>query len=162
MNLTVWRVVPAKYAEPPHNPFDGEGARLLGGRWNSPGVAVVYTSGNLSLAVLETLVHADSLAAIIGRVVFPVTIPTALIREIPPTDLPRDWQSPVAPEQLRQLGDTWVTAAETPVLRVPSAVIPTESNYLINPYHPQFLKVLIGAREPLPIDPRLLKSSERR
>ena len=158
MSVSAWRVVPAEFAGPPFDPFSGDGARLHGGRWNSPGIPVVYTSDSLALAVLETLVHAGSLAAVAGRVAFPVVIPPELIVGLQSDDLPADWHDPAAPDRLKALGDAWVAAATTPVLRVPSAVIPVEFNDVLNPRHPAFRQIAVGPPRPLPIDPRLLKS----
>jgi len=157
-SVSAWRVSRVKFAEPPYNPFDGEGARRFGGRWNSPGVAVVYASGSLSLAVLEILVHADSLSALPDHVAFPLDIPQPLIHELADDELPDTWHSPSAPDALRQMGDDWVQAGRTVALRVPSAVIPTEFNFVLNPAHPDFERLSIGARQQLQIDPRLVKS----
>ena len=157
MTIAAWRVVLQKYAESPYSPFDGEGARVNGGRWNSAGVPVVYTSATLSLAVLETLVHADGeLAALLGRVAFEVAVPEEVITEIALADLPRGWSDPVAPPTLKALGDAWVSGGSSPVLRIPSAVVTVEYNYVLNPRHPDFGKLAIGPGRPLPIDPRLL------
>lgn len=156
--VSAWRVSRAKFAEPPYNPFDGEGARRMGGRWNSPGVAVVYVSGTLSLAVLEILVHADSLSALPDHVAFPLDIPQPLIHELTHEELPDTWHRPSAPDALRRIGDAWVRAGETVALRVPSAVIPSEFNFVLNPAHPDFERCSIGARQQLQIDPRLVKS----
>ncbi len=155
--VSAWRVSRVKFAEPPYNPFDGEGARRFGGRWNSPGVAVVYASGSLSLAVLEILVHADSLSALPDHVAFPLDIPQSLIHELPAKELPTDWHSPSAPTELRRLGDEWARAGQSVALRVPSAVIACEFNFVLNPEHPEFEKVVVGTRQELQIDPRLVK-----
>jgi RES domain-containing protein len=152
-----WRVVRAKYAAPPHDPFDGEGARLQGGRWNSPGVAVTYTSGALSLAVLETLVHADDPELLRDRVAIRFEFVDALVTTVGAADLPKDWTNPDAPPSLKAIGDAWVASGRSLLLRVPSAVIPVEFNYLCNPAHPDFKKLVIEPAAPLPIDPRLLK-----
>jgi RES domain-containing protein len=156
--VSAWRVSRVKFAEPPYNPFDGEGARSLGGRWNSPGIAVVYASGSLSLAVLEILVHADSLSVLPDHIAFPLDIPQPLIHELGLDELPDAWNDPSAPADLRRIGDEWARARRTVALRVPSAVIPSEFNFVLNPAHPEFERVAIGDRQKLEIDPRLLKS----
>jgi RES domain-containing protein len=157
VSVVAWRVVPRKYSAPPYNPFDGEGASAHGGRWNSVGVPVVYTSATRSLAILEKLVHADGvLAALRDCVVFSVEFPDRLVQQLDLAGLPDDWGNPVGVPRLKELGDEWVRQMARPVLRVPSAVVTAEDNFVLNPRHPEFPKLLIGERQPLPIDPRLL------
>lgn len=146
MSVTAWRIV--KQKKPPRKAFDGEGARLYGGRWNSPGTAMVYTAGSQALAALEMLVHLDN-ADLMGKYVFfEVTMEDALIRELAEADLPRNWRFDPAPTKLRRMGDAWVDSAVSVALCVPSVVIPAERNFLLNPKHPDFVKVKIG--KPLP------------
>lgn len=157
MSVVAWRVVEERYAVAPYNPFDGEGARLYGGRWNSVGVAVVYTSAGRSLAILERLVHAKRKSALLDCCIFPVTIgDERLIATVDPATLPANWTDPTDPTAVRALGDAWVEAVESPVLRVPSAVVDGEDNLILNPRHPKFSDLQFGAKRPLPIDRRLL------
>jgi RES domain-containing protein len=149
--LTVWRIVTARHAA---TAFSGEGARLHGGRWNPPGVPVVYTTGTLSLATLEMLVQDGKLLA--NYVVIPAMIPTRLkIERIELDDLPEDWRSTESRERLRDIGAEWIKRASSAVLAVPSAVIPTEINYLLNTLHPSFLKIVIGDPQEFETDLRL-------
>lgn len=158
MTVSAWRVVPRKYSKSPYNPFDGKGASTFGGRWNSIGTPMVYTSATRSLAILEKLVHADGeLDSLLDCVIYGVTIPDELIFSLDPAELPADWNDPVAAPRLQELGDDWVRRMTTPVMKVPSAVVPVEFNYVLNPRHPDFSKLVIGERQTLPIDPRLLK-----
>lgn len=153
--LRVWRLCRRRYAA---HAFDGEGARLYGGRWNTPGVAVVYTSATVSLAALEAFVHVDGEDAPADLVVIPVEIPDALaVREIAPGELPRNWRTTPAPPALQRLGNDWARALETPLLSVPSAVVPQERNYILNPTHPDVSRLKIGTPEPFSFDPRLWK-----
>lgn len=123
-----------------------------------PGVAVVYTSATVSLAALETLVHVDAADAPADLVVIPVEIPEALgVREIATGELPRNWRATPAPPALQQLGSEWARALETPVLSVPSAVVPQERNYILNPAHPDTARLKIGSPEPFSFDLRLWK-----
>lgn len=88
--LTVWRLVTARYAD---TAFSGEGARLYGGRWNRKGVAMVYTAGSQSLAMLEMLVQDQPLRA--RYVVIPAVLPkTVTVEHILPEQLPADWREP--------------------------------------------------------------------
>lgn len=151
MSITVWRITKPRRVS---TAFDGEGARLFGGRWNSPGVRAVYTSGTAALALLEILVHAPVLPHY-GLV--PATFDESLIdTSITFSSLPANWNTSPAPTSLAAIGDHWVAAAKTLALRVPSAVIPSEWNYILNPAHAHFKSVRIGALIPLPVDPRLL------
>jgi RES domain-containing protein len=157
VSTVAWRVADRVYTEPPFNPFDGEGARLYGGRWNTAGVPVVYAAGACSLALLEVLVHVPDLVVLKGYVVYRVEIPDELIAEVPFDELPENWNQPGLVPDLRRLGDEWVRSRRSAALRVPSAIIPVEYNFVLNPRHPEFERIDVGPREPLPVDPRLLK-----
>ena len=150
--LTVWRLVTARFAQ---TAFSGEGAKRYGGPWNRKGVPMVYTSGSRSLAMLEMLVQDNPLRA--HYVVIPATIPTRLaIERLSPDDLPPDWRDPAGCEQLRAIGTAWARERRSAVLAVPSAVIPAESNYLLNPLHPSFARIGVGVPEELVTDLRLI------
>ena len=155
MNVTAWRIVKQKY--PASRTFDGEGARLYGGRWNSRGVPVVYTAQSQSLAVLEMLVHLDAADLLQSYVFFGVTIDEALISELANSDLPPDWQSDPPPPKLREIGDIWAASNASVALRVPSSLIPAEHNYILNPKHPEFAKLRLGDAVPYRYDSRLLR-----
>ena len=148
---TVWRMLTAKHIA---TAFTGEGARLHGGRWNPKGVPMVYAASTLSLATLEMLVQDGKLLA--HDVVIPATIPSRLkIEHVNPNDLPEDWRSAESREQLRVIGAEWIERASSAVLAVPSAIIPTETNYLLNPLHPSFQKIVVGAPQEFETDLRL-------
>ena len=150
-SLRVWRLCKRAHAA-----FDGEGARLAGGRWNRRGTRMVYTAGSLSLAALEILVHAEASLLPSDLVAIPADIPSSVAIEPLAEDLlPPDWRRNPAPEALAVLGTDWIAAARTPVLAVPSAIVPRESNYLLNPAHPDFAKIKRGTAEPFSLDPRL-------
>jgi RES domain-containing protein len=137
--------------------FDGEGARQLGGRWNSVGTPVIYTAATVSLAALELLVHADVEDMPSGYVVIPVDIPKSLrIESVEQADLPDHWRGCAPyPRECQRLGDDWVASRRTVVLTVPSVVVPRERNYLLNPAHPDFRKLVIGKPENFKFDERL-------
>lgn len=155
MSVTAWRIVKPKYRA--DKAFDGEGARLYGGRWNSRGVSVVYAAQSQSLAVLEMLVHLDTADLLQAYVFFEVIIDEALISALAESDLPRDWQSDPAPPRLREIGDIWAESNASVVLRVPSSLIPTEYNYILNPKHPEFGRLQFGKPVPYRYDARLAK-----
>jgi RES domain-containing protein len=155
--IRVWRIVKRKHVD---RAFDGEGAKQEGGRWNSPGVPMVYASGNISLALLETLVHADQEDLAGGSyVAIPVEIPSSVrVKHIDQDSLPKGWQKhDPSPRELRRIGDGWIRDCRQGVLAVPSVVLPRERNYLINPAHKDMKRLVIGTPEPIPLDGRLLK-----
>ena len=146
-----WRISKAKRAA---TAFDGEGARLSGGRWNSPGVRVVYVSVTKSLAALETLVHLTP-PVTVTFVAIPVDFDDALVEIFPFMNLSAGWDTE-PPSPISQLiGDTWVNTSRSAILALPS-VITGETNYVLNPAHPDFAKIKIGKPEPFTFDPRLL------
>lgn len=158
--IRAWRIVKKQHVG---RAFDGEGAGRMGGRWNSPGVAMVYTSATISLALLETLVHADQEDLAAGRfVAIPVDIPaTVRVRRIDRSMLPKDWRKwDPSPQELRKIGDEWIREGRQAVLVVPSAVIQQERNYLINPVHEDGKRLIIGPPEPISIDGRILKEEK--
>ena len=136
--------------------LDGEGARLYGGRWNRPGSAVVYTSGSVALAALELLVHLSPADAPRDLVLVTVEIPDSVSREqVGAPGLPRNWaQSPEHPT-CRARGQAWLAAATSAVLIVPAAPVPEEFNYLLNPAHPDFVRIHAVAERSFAFDPRL-------
>jgi len=149
--LKVWRICKRAHAD-----FDGEGARKAGGRWNPRGVAVVYASETLSLAALELLVHADPALLPDDLVAIEADVPeTVRVRRIQPEKLPRGWRRHPAPEALAGIGGDWVESLETAVLSVPSALVPREANFLLNPAHADFRKIRVGKPEPFDLDARL-------
>lgn len=152
---TAWRITSARYAD---RAFDGEGARLYGGRWNHPGSAVVYCSATLSLAVLEYFVHLEPDLAPLELVSAAADLPGSLAGETLEIEaMPRDWRSYPGPERLRDLGTGWIRAGRTAVLFVPSSVIPHEMNVLLNPLHPDFPQIRLRQAEPFSFDPRMWK-----
>lgn len=136
--------------------FSGVGARAYGGRWNSKGAAVVYTSAHLSLALLEIIVAADESELPSDFVYSDLQIPNDVRVERLSLDvLPARWYAVPAPPALREIGDAWVRSGASVALVVPSAVTRIEENVLLNPEHRDFARLSIGKAQPLPLDPRL-------
>ena len=149
-----WRIVKERHAG---TAFDGEGARLYGGRWNSPGVAAVYVSESRALATLEVLAGLQTNSPLPGYVLIPTEFDDSLVVAIELEEVPANWrQNPPAPSTQR-LGNDWIAQGESAVLRVPSVLVPKESNYVLNPRHPDFSAVMVGEPEPLSMDLRLLR-----
>jgi len=151
--VRVWRICSRK-----HRRFDGEGARRYGGRWNHTDSAVVYTSGSMSLAALELFVHVDIDTVPGDLVAIQADIPDTLrIETVKIESLPRDWRRYPGPEALKDIGTAWASKASTAILAVPSAIIPEERNYLINPKHRDFKRIRLGRPAAFHFDPRLWK-----
>ena len=158
--MTIWRITPRLYAS---KAFDGEGASLGGGRWNRIGARVVYTSGTLALAALEYLVNLPTPEPPSALVAIPVAVPDAVsVVTLDQTQLPRDWQKYPPSEETQRLGTEWVQSGRSAVLSVPSVVISSERNYVLNPAQPDFSKLQIGRPEPFSFDPRLWGPATRR
>ena len=150
--MQVWRLCKRRHAA-----FDGEGARRVGGRWNRRGSPVVYVSSSLSLAALELLVHADPALLPDDLVAVDADLPAALRRrEISERELPRGWRRTPPPEALADLGAAWLASRETAVLAVPSALVPHERNFLLNPAHEDFPRIRVGTAVAFSLDPRLM------
>jgi len=152
--MRVWRPCKQKYAE---TAFDGEGARRVGGRWNTRGAAVAYASEHLSLAVLEVLVHVDIERAPSDLVRIPAEIPDSMsVDAFNEHELPDDWRRSPGHPELKRMGDDWLTSTQSAVLRVPSVVVPAEDNVLVNPNHPDFEHIDIGEPRGFSFDDRLM------
>lgn len=149
---TVWRIVPEHRAD---LAFDGEGARLFGGRWNSRGTRIVYCSETGALAALETLVHLTPETIDRRLSLFGVEIAEDLIEILPPKKIPGDWRAPIIPAAGKNVGDDWVRGGRAAVLRIPSVIIPEEYNYLLNPAHPRLARLRITHKADFFFDGRL-------
>ncbi len=150
MIVQAWRLVREARAD---DAFSGEGARLYGGRWNPAGIRATYTSATRSLAALEVLVHqAERVPA--GRFLFfGIRFPQKLITTVNPADLPANWKSFPPQKSTTSMGKTWVTEKKSPILEVPSLLIPEESNFLLNFDHPQAKEIEVGKAQPFCFTP---------
>ena len=135
--------------------FTGEGARLYGGRWNHPGVPVVYAAETRALAAIETLRHYSGAERRIEFVVFELTIPDRLVSVIRATDLPEGWRSREPSSLTQDLGSAWQRGGRSVALAVPSVHIPEEQCVLLNPEHPDRDKVLVGYPAAFEFDERI-------
>lgn len=149
--MRVWRIARAAYGK-----LDGAGAERAGGRWNSPGRSVVYTATHPALAALELLAHLDPSDVPNDLQLFTIDIPDGLATtRLAAPALPPDWRAIPNHPACRAAGDAWLEAAETPLLLVPSAILPDSGNVLINPRHPATAMIITEAH-PFAFDPRLL------
>lgn len=144
----VWRIMKEKYSG---SAFSGDGARRAGGRFNSPGQPVVYTSESLALAQLEILVNLPTDRLLAHYAAFRAEIPESQIETLRREELPENWRQSPAPDSVREIGDQWIQSERSLGLRVPSAVVPAEDNVLINPSHPAFEEGIIEG----PFDPEI-------
>jgi RES domain-containing protein len=123
---------------------------------------MVYTAGTLALAALEVLVHVDHDIAPTDLAAIPIEIPKRVrIERIEIAALPPHWRATPAPEQLQQLGTAWARRGAALLLRVPSALIPEEYNYLVNPAHSAVKRLRVGEPRPFIFDLRLFSSPLR-
>jgi RES domain-containing protein len=148
--IRVWRIFKKK-----HPAFDGEGARVNGGRWNSPGRPAVYAAESPALAALEMLVHLQDVSALSHYRIVAADLDDGLVTKLDQGLLPEAWRDYPTPPEARALGDAWLDARTSVALEVPSAVIEGR-NYVLNPHHPDIGKVTIGLPRPLELDARLL------
>jgi len=147
--LSAYRIVKRKFVS---TAFSGDGARLYGGRWNSPGVSVVYTSSTIALAVLEWRAHLTQWPpppVMIVEIQFKPSLVTS------PSRLPNNWKRFPSPKTNRAVGDSWIKEGKSAILKVPSAIVPEEFNYLLNPLHAGFAGIVVGKPRLLKVDPRL-------
>lgn len=146
------------------NAFSGQGAKDFGGRWNSIGTAVVYCSDCLSLATLEILVQTGDIRDIINLYSWILLeFEESLVEHLSEGDLPTDWMTSPVSSETQMLGNQWVHEQRSPVLSVPSAVIPQQRNFLLNPFHPGFAEIRIAhaKAQRFAIDPRLLNDGHQ-
>jgi len=151
--MHIYRIGQTKYA----NDLKGSG---VDGRWNSKGQYVIYTGGSLALSCLEKLAHTSGTSLYAGD--FSVTmirVPDQLkIKEITLNQLLKinsDWTKVINYPYTQSMGDAWLRNRETAILKVPSAIIDLEYNYLLNPAHPDFSKIKISVVKPFSFDTRL-------
>jgi RES domain-containing protein len=152
--MRVWRICRRAFAR---RPLEGRGGLLVAGRWHTPRRLVTYASESLALASLEILVHCDMDLLPMDLVAVEVDVPTKVkVHEVGASELPRTWRAHPAPRRLQEIGNQWLDACASAILRVPSAVVPTESNFLINPTHPAFAELRIVRRFKFTFDERLV------
>lgn len=156
--LSVWRITSRKFTK---SAFKGDGARLFGGRWNTPGIPLVYTAESKSLAVLEILVHLDSPDLLRKFVLFEVKVEDSLVTHLDLASLPGNWRDDPPPVEAQRIGGEWASSASSAVLRVPSAIVTGEFNYLLNPRHLDFSKGKIRQPQSFFIDPRLERHKKK-
>jgi len=128
---------------------------IVAGRWHTPRRLITYASESLALAGLEVLVHSDVDLLPSDLVAIEVDVAAKVkIGEIKVNDLPRSWRKHPGPRRLQELGNEWLDQGRAAVLRVPSALVPTENNFLVNPSHPAFSELRVVRRFEFSFDER--------
>jgi RES domain-containing protein len=147
--VRVYRIASIRYAS-----NNSEGARLYGGRWNELGTPVIYSYASPSLAALEVLVHFQMIPA--DYRVINIALPDNLeIETVEIASLPSDWHEEISIPRTAAIGTFWAKSLSTAVLRVPSVVMRSEHNYVLNPLHPRFRDILFEVPAVDEIDQRL-------
>lgn len=135
--------------------FSGEGARAYGGRWNFPGIPMVYAAHTRALAALESLAHYGGAERRMEFVTFEIEIPDDVAMRLDAAGLPRDWRSDEPRASTQALGSEWQRGARSAALVVPSVLVPQEYCVLLNPEHADIDKIMVTYPEPFTFDARL-------
>ena len=154
MTTVLWRIAveaPVYVA----NDLSGAGAKITGGRWNSVGTPMLYCSANIALATLETLGFLRTGSLPFNRYLVRIELPDAVWeqREVL-SPLPMGWDAVPSGLTSRMAGDRWSASRRTPLLAVPSVIVPDEFNVLINPLHPAVADVVATSVRRWAYDPR--------
>jgi len=150
---SAWRIVRASRAQAA---FTGEGAWRYGGRWNSPGVHVVYVSEHQSTAAFEVFANRVPFILEEKYKAFHLEWPDSLTELFPVKELPPNWRVCPPPRETKDIGDRWLRERRSAVLALPSAISPADTNFLLNPEHRDFKRIRIAPPVDYDFDPRLL------
>ncbi len=149
----LFRISRRAFAPSPNAPFDGEAAYRGGSRWSAPGQRMSFASSTVTLAMLEYLVHIDWRdTSGDDLVLVSASLDDACIHDLHLSDLPEDWRRVCPSNATRRLGDEWLSSQQSVALSVPSVAAPIERNYLINPNHLQFDRLVVGSIAPFSFD----------
>jgi RES domain-containing protein len=152
--MRIWRICRERYAA---ESFNGNGARLFGGRWNSPGTPMVYASSSLALAAIELFVHLEPNQQPADLVSVVALLPDGEpAQHLAPDQLPAAWWTDDF-EPLRALGDRWIREKTSLAVEVPSAALRMEWNVLVNPLHPKIAELKIDPPQPFHFDARMFR-----
>lgn len=150
--IRVYRIVREPYSR---TPLDGEGSFQFGGRWSSQGTRIAYTAEHLSLAMIEYFVHIDANDPPKDLVVVTADIPDSVSRVVlEPHELPSNWRQVPATPGLANIGDSFAAERKSAILVLPSALVPSESNWLLNPLHAEFAEIELQTPEHFQYDAR--------
>ncbi len=151
MPLRLWRIVTGSYPI-----WSGEGARLFGQRWNPPGLPAIYTGTSFAVCLLEVLVHANRLTPPSAARSVAADVPDDVSRETFDPTSHRGWDDPLDPSIAQSFGRRWIEERRSALLIVPSVVTGgRDTNVMVNPDHPNAVRILVGAELKVTLDPRL-------
>ncbi len=151
--MRVFRLTRSKYKIE----LSGKGAAKSGNRWNSKGTEIIYCADSRALAMAEVAVHLSLATLPNDFVMLEIDIPSDVSKSsLSVSKLPVDWNQFPHNIQTQQFGDDFIAKNKTCILKVPSAVVPGDFNYLINPAHKDFLKIKIVGKDKFPFDKRLV------
>ena len=157
--VQLWRLA-RETPEYPASDLSGKGAAKVGGRWNPVGLPVVYAASNISLAALELLVHIGEVANVRNLFLIKIDVPQAIMQRadrVKISSISPAWQAEPPGIASIEIGRHWVDAGETLLLQAPSAIVPEESNFLINPAHKDCKRIRATVVRRFVFDPRLAK-----
>lgn len=150
--MRVYRLSKKKYA----NELSGIGAAKYGNRWNSKGLEMIYTAESRALALAEILVHINLAMLPSDFMMIEIDLPKGIKTQVvKKSDLDTRWNEHPPHYSTKEIGDSFIRACKSCILKVPSAVVPGDHNYLINPHHPDFNNITIFKTTPFPLDKRL-------
>jgi len=153
--MEAFRIVKKRHAL---TAFSGEGARMFGGRWNRPGIPMVYAAHTRALAALEALAHFAGAERRIAFVTFAIEVPDELVLRLNAADLPADWRRDEPSDSTQDIGSEWQLGGKSVGLLVPSVLIPQEFCLLLNPVHPDTRRVMVRYPDPFQFDERLQRA----
>ena len=151
--MRVFRLCKLKYSKD----LSGHGAERSGGRWNSKGSPAIYASESIAMCIAEIAVHIPLGMIPANYVLVIIEIQEDLVEVLEINSLPDQWRTYPTSKLTQEIGDKFLTNKEFLVLKVPSAVVPQESNLLINPNHKDLNRIKILAVEPYTFDERLFR-----
>ena len=150
--MIIYRITEKKHA----GDLAGTGAAVYGGRWNKKGTPVLYTGENIEIALLETIVHVPPLL-VPDLVLLTLEIPDHSVTEIELSKLPKNWKAYPAPSILSEIAEAWVNERKTIALKVPSCIIHSSHNFILNCNHPDYSQVKLIDQQDFAFDIRLRK-----
>ncbi|MGV8134897.1 MAG: RES family NAD+ phosphorylase [Mangrovibacterium sp.] len=148
--MNVYRITGRKHA----GDLSGAGAALYGGRWNKKGIPVLYTGESKEIALLETIVHTTIIPSLD---IVTIQIPDDSVSELTLKDLPSNWTRYPAPDILAEIAEKWILSNASLALKVPSCIIHSAHNYILNCKHPDYSKIEIVSRKNFNLDSRLIR-----
>lgn len=159
MTVSFWRIA-AEARSYPADDMTGSGAKIAGGRWNEAGIAMVYAAGSHALACLETFVHLNSSGLPLNRYLVEIVVPDELhdaARAARPASFPVGWDAEPAGRTSIEIGTSWAGGNSSPILLVPSVIVPEEDNLLINPGHTDVRRITARKVRKWLYDPRMTR-----